>query len=397
MRIQPPRNPIEAATHPDPYPYYADLVACRSLYWDETIKCWIASSAETVTAILTNKLCRVRPPAEIVPAALLNSPVADIFRHLVRMNDGQQQHCLKGVVASTLQAMNSDTILAQSKTWARLLTDEMKPESDPGRLAEFAFRLPVYVVASLLGIPETQLLQTSLWMSDFVRCLAPGSLPQQIEQGKEAASHLLDLLHTVVRLQEAEDTSSGLRLLIHDIKQAGYPDRAMAIANGIGLLSQAYEATAGLIGNTLLTLARRQEVSEQLLADPNLLPLVIEEVLRYDPPIQNTRRYVAFNGTVAGGEMKEGDGVLVVLAAANRDPDVNHNPERFDLFRPARRLFTFGVGEHACPGEMMAVIIARTGVEQLIHSGVTMSHLAESVSYRSSANTRIPLFEGGKR
>ncbi len=396
MRIQPPRNPIEAATHPDPYPYYADLVAHRSLYWDETIKCWIASSAATVTAVLTNKLCRVRPPAEPVPTALLNSSAADIFRHLVRMNDGEPHHCLKGAVTSTLQVMNGDTILAQSKTWARLLTDEMKPESDPGRLAEFAFRLSVYVVASLLGIPETQLLQTSLWMSDFVRCLAPGSLLQQIEQGKEAASHLLDLLHIVVRLQEAEDTSSGLRLLMHDIKQAGYPDREMAVANGIGLLSQAYEATAGLIGNTLLTLARHQEVSEQLLADPNLLPLAIQEVLRYDPPIQNTRRYMASNGTVAGVEMEEGDGVLVMLAAANRDPAVNHNPERFDFFRPARRLFTFGVGEHACPGEMIAALIARAGVEQLICAGINVPSLAESVSYRSSGNTRIPLFEGGK-
>lgn len=396
MRIPFPRNPIEAAAHPDPYPYYADLVAHRSLYWDETIKCWVASSAATVTAVLKNPLCRVRPPAEPVPAALLNSSAADIFRHLVRMNDGQQHHCLKGAVASTLQAMNGDTILAQSNVWARLLTNEIRPDRDPGRLVEFAFRLPVYVVASLLGIPETYLLQTSLWMSDFVRCLAPGSLPAQIEQGKEAASHLLDLLRTVVRLQEAGDASSGLHSLMHNIEQAGYSDREMAVANGIGLLSQAYEATAGLISNTLLTLARHQEVAEQLLADPNLLPLVIQEVLRYDPPIQNTRRYMASNGTVAGVEMKEGDGVLVVLAAANRDPDVNHSPEKFDIFRKAPRLFTFGVGEHACPGEMIAALIARASVEQIICTDVNIPSLAESVSYRSSGNTRIPLFAGGK-
>lgn len=396
MRIPFPRHPIEAATHPDPYPYYADLVAHKPLYWDETIGFWIASSAAIVTAVLKNPLCHVRPPAEPVPAALLNSASADIFRHLVRMNDGQQHHCLKGAVSSMLQAMNGDTILAQSKIWARLLAEEMKRESHPGRLAEFAFRLPVYVLASLLGIPEAHLRQTEVWMSDFVRCLAPGSLPAQIEQGKQAASHLLDLFHTVMCLQEAEDTSSGLRLLMHDMKQAGYPGRAMAVANGMGLLSQAYEATAGLIGNTLLTLARHREVYEQLLVDPDLLPPVIQEVLRHDPPIQNTRRYMVSNGTIAGAEMKEGDGVLVVLAAANWDSAVNHHPERFDLERPAPRLFTFGVGEHVCPGEMIATIIARAGVEQLIHSGVKVPDLAESVSYRSSANTRIPLFEGGK-
>jgi hypothetical protein len=73
MSLQPPNNPIEAATHPDPYPYYADLVAHRPLYWDETTGCWVASSAAVITAVLTNKLCRVRPPVEPVPTALLNS------------------------------------------------------------------------------------------------------------------------------------------------------------------------------------------------------------------------------------------------------------------------------------------------------------------------------------
>lgn len=394
MRIPFPRHPIEAATHPDPYPYYADLVAHDPLYWDETIRCWIASSAAIVTAVLNNPLCRVRPPAEPIPAALLNSSAATIFRHLVRMNDGEPHHRLKGAVSSTLQAMNGETILAQSRTWARLLREEMKPESDPGRLAAFAFRLPVYVVASLLGIPETHVRQLSLWMNDFVRCLAPGSLPEQIEQGKEAAIHVLDLFHTVLRLQEAGDTSSGLHLLVQDIKQAGYPEKDMAVANGIGLLSQAYEATAGLIGNTLLTLSRHREVYEQLLADPDLLPLVLQEVLRYDPPIQNTRRSLVSNGTVAGVEMKERDGVLVVLAAANWDPAVNHAPSQFDLERPARRVFTFGVGVHACPGELLATLIARAGVEQLLHAGIQVPDLAENISYRASGNTRIPFFGG---
>ena len=90
MRLQPPRNPIGAATRPDPYPYYAELVAHRPLYWDETTGCWVASSAAAITAVLTNKLCRVRPPVEQVPTALLDSSAADIFRRLVRMNDGQQ-------------------------------------------------------------------------------------------------------------------------------------------------------------------------------------------------------------------------------------------------------------------------------------------------------------------
>ncbi|HEY4389684.1 MAG TPA: cytochrome P450, partial [Ktedonobacteraceae bacterium] len=209
-------------------------------------------------------------------------------------------------------------------------------------------------------------------------------------------NHLLDLLHTMLDTLEAEPTSSLLSILAHEARSTGYADKDVIVANGIGLLSQTYEATAGLIGNTLLALARHPEIHKQALADLDRLDLVIQEVLRYDPPIQNTRRYLASNGVVAGVEMKEGDMILVVLAAANRDPAVNSDPERFDIFRKARRLFTFGVGEHLCPGENMAAIIAKAGVEQLISSDIDVLRLTKTIRYRPSGNARIPLFEGGE-
>jgi cytochrome P450 len=126
--------------------------------------------------------------------------------------------------------------------------------------------------------------------------------------------------------------------------------------------------------------------------DPRRLPHLVREVLRFDPPIQNTRRFLAAGGRVAGHEMAAGDAVLVVLAAANRDPLANFHPEVFDPLREDRRLFTFGVGPHACPGEQLAVTIATAGVAALLAAGLDVAPLAGRVSYRSSANARIPLF-----
>jgi len=83
-----PRNPIEAVTHVNPYPYYADLVRRKPLYYDKTLKFWVASSADAVTAILTHDMCRLRPAAEPVPKVPLYSPAADIFRHMMRVTDG---------------------------------------------------------------------------------------------------------------------------------------------------------------------------------------------------------------------------------------------------------------------------------------------------------------------
>ncbi len=394
--IVPPHNPLEAVTHPDPYPYYADLVANRPLYRDETLGVWVASSAATVTAVLNSDLCKVRPTTQPVPASLVGSSAADIFRHLIRMNDGQKHNPMKGAVSRALQSVSTARIAEEGRRAARLLAEELEPQTHHARLADFAYRMPVYVIGGLLGIPQEQLPQTALWINDFARCMTAASTPEQVELGKRAAGPLLDLLHTVLSAQEAEHSDSLLIRMVQEARRANCLDRDVVVANAIGLLWQPYEATSGLIGNTLMALAGHPHAYAAVLADPAALDAAIQEVLRYDPSIQNSSRYLADNGTVAGQEMKAGDSVLVVLAAANRDPAANAEPERFDIFRKARRLFIFGSGVHACPGEALAAMIARAGVEQLIRSGIDLSQLPAAVGYRR-ANIRVPLFAGGER
>jgi len=109
--------------------------------------------------------------------------------------------------------------------------------------------------------------------------------------------------------------------------------------------------------------------------------------------VQNTRRWVGAAGRVNGQDMVEGELVLVLLAAANRDPAANPRPDIFDARRADRRLFTFGVGAHACPGEMLAVGIAAAGVTALLDAGLDPAILPARLTYRPSGNTRIPLFD----
>jgi cytochrome P450 len=381
-----PQDPITAVTHADPYPYYADLVARKPLYYDDGLGLWVASSASAVTAALTNGVCRVRPATEPVPKSILGSPAAEIFRRLVRMNDGERHGTFKPAVSAALASIDAAEAMRQGARWARFLMDE--DGAGAPRLSRFAFHLPVYVLGSLLGVPEDMLRQTALWMSDFARCLAASSDPDQVERGKRAAG---DLLRMFRDLMGRDDGLLGA--LAREAKGAGREETDAIVANGIGFLSQSYEATAGLIGNALLALAVRADLRGRIAADPELLLLAIQEVLRYDSPVQNTRRFLAEGGFIAGAEMKAGDAILVILAAANRDPSVNPNPERFDVFRKERRIFTFGVGAHACPGEALATTIAKAGVERLIASGIDLGRLAETMTYRASANTRIPIFE----
>lgn len=387
-----PENAIAAVIYPDPYPYYAELAQRKPLYFDETLGMWVASSAAAVEAVLRSAVCRVRPTSEPIPKGLLGTPAADIFGRLVRMNDGAGHHRAKQVISATLGGFDQTRVAAQSCQWAEFLAKPLHLRDGSTPLTDFAFQLPVYVMASLLGVPGDRLTQVTQGIADFVRCFAAGSSPELITRGGEAAGALLNLFRSLVSSQlngAGENLLGGLARQFHG---NGLVDGEVLVANGIGFLSQAYEATAGLIGNTLLALAARPEIRRRVVNNPELLIDVILEVLRYDAPVQNTRRYVAQAGMVAGQAMQAGDTVLVVLAAANRDPIANSDPERFDLARPHRRSFTFGFGGHQCPGEVFAVMIARAGVERLLTLPIDFDDLAQTVTYRPSVNVRIPMF-----
>lgn len=349
--MNPPSDPIAAVTHPDPYPFYADLAARKPLYRDEALQMWVASSTEAVTAVLTSDLCRVRPPSEPVPAALLGSPAGEIFRHLVRMNDGAGHCPFKQAVTGALDSIDPERVAAESRRWAESL--EISP------LADFAFGLPVAVTASLLGVPEDALPQTVLWIRSFVPSMAPGCSPEALERGKEAASRLLDLFLSLLRTGAA---SGLLARLADEARRVGRDDENVIAANAIGFMVQAHDATAGLIGNTLVALASQPDRSDRLAE-------AVQETLRFDPPVQNTRRFVARDGIVAGQAMRTGDVILVVLAAAGR---------------------AFGAGLHACPGEKLAATIAEAGVERLLHTGFDVERFAATRAYRPSVNARIP-------
>ncbi len=374
-----PINPIAAVTHPDPYPFYADLVAHRPIYRDEALRLWVATSAAAVTAVLTSDLGRVRPLTEPVPTALLGSPAGEIFRHLVRMNDGPGHCPFKQAVSATLDGLDPALTAARSREWAdRIAT---KP------LADFAFHLPVSVTASLLGVPDGDLHSTALRVSDLVACFAPGAGPEPLARGKAAAGELLEFFRALLSASAPAGLLGALR---DEARRVGREDHGVIAANAIGFMFQSHDATAGLIGNTLVTLASHSDVLAQVTADRGLLPQLLQEVLRFDPSVQNTRRFIASDGVVAGQEMKAGDAILVVLAAANRDPAANPRPDRFELHRQDRKIFTFGAGIHACPGEALATTIAQAGIGRLLDSGIDPQRFLATRVYRPSGNVRMP-------
>lgn len=324
-------DPIAAVTHPDPYPYYAALAA-KPIHWNEALGLWVAAGAESVQEVLGSEVCRVRPPDEPVPKALVGSAAGEIFRHLVRMNDGAGRCPFKRALAGALDAVDAAHIAETSR---RLASAHRGPASD------LPFVLPAQVIASLLGLEDEALEEVPPLAAALVRCVFHGD---EVEEGKRAAGRLVDLFRPRIE--------HGL------LGALGAFDREAVIANGIGFLAQAYDPTAGLIGNTLL--------------HPGA---TVEEVLRDDPPIHNTRRFLAADAVVGGVAMRKGDVILVVLAAAGAATQEGQT-------------FAFGFGAHACPGRMMAVTIAEAGVAELRRRGVAVS---ATPRFRPLRNARVPI------
>lgn len=384
-----PANALEAVTHPDPYPYYARLAAAPSLVRDETLHLWIAASAASVSAVLSHPAARVRPAAERVPRAIAGSAAGSVFGALVRMSDGEAHTRMRPAIQAALQQVDLAALGRRTRTLAAqsLGTTALTPEA----VSAWLFALPVCVMADRLGFPATLLPTVAAWTRDFVACLSPRSDAAQLAAASAAAAHLTEALGTALRETDAEaDTLCAL--LRREADQRGWDDAGARAANALGLLSQTYEATAGLLGNAWLALHSVPGLREALDRGEASAQGIVEEVARHDPPVQNTRRFFAEPIEIGGCRVEADSTVLVVLAAANRDPRANPEPERFLVDRPARRSFTFGLGAHACPGQALACTMARAALEVLLEAGAVDRAAGWAWTYRPSVNARLPVF-----
>ncbi len=387
-----PASPVAAATHPNPYPYYARLVAERPLYRDEGLGLWVASGASEVAEILASDACHVRPPAERVPRSLGDSSTAHIFRRLVRMND-DERHCpLKRAIVATLDGIEHCAASDAAQQRAAALGASLLANGDYAGLTHFIFALPVQTTAALLGVPEAQLAAVTECVEGFVDGISPLATPADLEKGGRAASRLLESFADMLTAQRASNSNTLLNVLAREARAAGRGLDDLIIANGIGLLSQTYEATAGLIGNTLLALSRGPAVLAAARTAPALVAGLVHHVLRADPPTQSTRRFVTHDIGIAGQPLRAGDAVLVMLAAAGRDPVINAHPDDFDPNDDALPLANFGAGRHACPASELAPLIAAAAVNYLLASAVRLDDLHRHCRYRRSNHLRMPLF-----
>lgn len=381
MNSDTPADPVAAATHADPYPYYATLREGPPLAWNDALRVWVASRADVVTQVLqAHGALRVRPATEPVPRTILGSAAGEVFGHLVRMNDGAAHAAHRPALQRALAGLDLHAVRE-----AALQVAQRVPQRQP--LSDTLLSMPVQSVAQLLGFADEALPQVDRWMRDFVACLSPLSTAGQLQDASAAAGALMTRFEALVAGAPPRHGT-----LLHGVLADSAPPSRALLANLVGLLSQTCDATAGLLGNSLVAVMREPSLREAVRTRDGL-QAVSEETARHDPSVQNTRRFAVEAVAIAGTTLAEGDAVLVLLASAQRDP--LFNPDRFMPVRAQRRMLGFGHGVHACPGQALACTLAAAGLQALLARMPTADLAAQRLRgwrYRPSANARIPVF-----
>lgn len=230
-----------------------------------------------------------------------------------------------------------------------------------------AFPLPVQVISEMLGIPDEDCPQLSEWSHRLGATLDPILPPEQVEAAAEATVAMVEYMIDAIAERRAKPRDDLLTALtqVRDRGEALSDDEILD--NAIFLYAAGHETTVNLIGNGLLALLRHPDQLERLRADPALAPNAVEECLRYDSPVQFTRRVTKADVELSGKSIPAGAIVLVCLGAANRDPDFwGPSADELDLGRTlARRHLSFGHGVHRCLGAALGRVEAQAALAAL--------------------------------
>lgn len=260
-------------------------------------------------------------------------------------------------------------------------------------VADLAYPLPVAVICELFGVPPGDEARFHDWSSQLATAVEPSvvvSEETRVENARtfDAISDYLADLVAEKRRQPRDDLLSGLA---NHATPDGYRMGDLdLISTAILILVAGHETAVNLIGNAWLALMRHPDELERLRADPSRAPRVVEEVMRYDPPVQLVSRKTLSAIDIGGITIPEGEALVLMLAAGNRDPVAFPDPDRFDPDRTGTRHLGFGGGLHYCVGAPLGRFEAEAALTALAHRLKDPRLIEDPPPYRRPATLRGP-------
>jgi len=343
-------DPFQPDTRLDPYPLYRQLRTSEPVQWNEFVQIWTLTRYADVTAVLRdNRLSADRTRSD----RFQRPPGREIYQSMLTL-DPPDHTRLRTLVNKAFTPASVERLRPR----VQVLVDEiLSAAAERGWMeviSELAYPLPVTVIAEMLGIPPEDHQVFKDWSATLAANLDPIRSGELREDAFEARDALAEYLSEVVerrRRRPGDDLISGL-LAAEELGDVLTHRELLTMCNL--LLIAGHETTVNLIGNGLRALLANPDQFQRLQQDSGLIETAVEELLRFDGPVQLTGRVVVEATRVADVQMEAGQFVMLLLGAANRDPEQFPDPDRLDLGRRPNQHLGFGRGIHFCLGAPLA-------------------------------------------
>ncbi len=395
MRLQTDPNALllrllDPSTRPDPYPVYDEI---RELTRASTLR----TPGLPVTVLATFDDCNTmlrHPAASSDPRrsrVRRARPIPKGGPSLLGL-DGAEHARLRGLVQ---KAFTPKVVNAMGGEIQLLVDDLLGKAADRGTfdlIADYAYPLPVTVICRILGIPagdESAVVDTTKLLGQMpdLTLLLTGKEPENFSEQEEANEKMREYFAGLIAERRRNPGTDLLTGLVH-AEEAGERLTDDEIVTMCGILFLAgHITTVNLIANGALAMLRYPRYWDQLSGDPEFASAVVEETLRYDPPVQIVGRIATEDMTIGAATLSEGDQVMMLLAAAQRDPALYADP---DVFRPGRadaKHLAFGLGPHFCLGAPLARLEAKLALSALT-ARFPLMHLAAEPTYKPHVGLR---------
>ncbi|OJH35123.1 cytochrome P450 [Cystobacter ferrugineus] len=371
----------------NPHPSYAELRRSAPVTQVEPAGFWAISRYEDVTFVIKNPQLFSSQgfKAAWQPEWVGYNPLANSMLAA----DGAGHTRMRTLVSRAFNASAIQRLEPRIRQLAHRLAEGLAQKGEADFVSQFAMPLPAFVIGELLGLDSSLHSRFKGW-SDDITSVTPVPLnPEHVQRTRTSIADLTRYLTEVIearRRSPAEDLVTSL--VRAEVEGQSLTDREI-IDFLVLLLIGGLETTVHLLANSLLFLAEHPEDLARLRAQPDLVPKFIEEMLRYEAPVQALLRIATADVTLSGVRIPQGDVVLALIASANRDERHYTEPDRFDLHREQPSI-AFGYGIHYCIGAQLARMEARRGLEALLSRFSGFQRTSTALTWGQAITVRGP-------
>ncbi len=270
------------------------------------------------------------------------------------------------------------------------IIDSLRNAREMDVIADLAYPLPVTVISEMLGVPAEDHETFSAWSKELARSLDPDFVlpPEVLERRQKASEEFVEYFKALIEKRRASPRDDLVSALIAAEDEGNKLTADELLATCVLLLIAGHETTVNLIGNGMLALLRHPDQLAKLRDDPSLIRTAVEELLRFDPPVQLTGRTALEDIDLGHVTIEKGGTALLLLGGANRDPAQFADPERLDITREDNRHLAFGMGIHFCLGAPLARVEGQIAIGALVQRMKQPELVRDEPEYKENVTLR---------